>query len=62
MRVIKGEDGNFVVEDEPLTVEGEDAARLVAAMKERDEAPPNSERERFLAECDRVYRKVKSAL
>ncbi len=61
MRVRKNDDGTFVVEDEPLHVVGQDAARLLADMEKRDQAPPDPERERFLAECDRVYSKARGS-
>jgi hypothetical protein len=58
MRVTKTEDGKFVIDDEPMRLEGEAAERFLAAMKANEK--PSAEEERFLAECDRVYRTSKT--
>lgn len=58
MRVTKNSDGAFVVEDEPMRLEGEAAQQFLADMKARDQAAADPERKRFLDECLAAYRKT----
>jgi hypothetical protein len=55
MRVKKTDKGEFVVEDEPLCLEGEAADKFLADMAKRERTKDSDERRRFLAECDRAY-------
>lgn len=57
MRVAKNILGQYVVEDEPVRLDGKAAKAFLATMSE---GPVQSdERARFLAECDAVYTKAK---
>jgi hypothetical protein len=57
MRVTKSFWGTFVVEDEPVRLDGKAAKRFLASVSA---GPSESEtRTRFLAECDAVYNRSK---
>ena len=55
MRVTKNKDGQFVVENEPMRLEGEAAEKFLENMRRREETPETEERKKFLDECRRVY-------
>ena len=57
MRVTK-KDGTFVVEDEPMRLEGKAARELLTQMQKRD-AAPDLTRAKFIAECESVYKNAK---
>lgn len=61
MRITKNSQGQFVIEDEPLRLEGEAAEQFLSEMKRRDESGNDPERKRFLEECERIYRSTKRA-
>jgi hypothetical protein len=56
MRVTKNGNGQFVVEDEPMRLEGEAAAQLLREI-DADKAV-DSTRARFLAECEEAYQQT----
>jgi len=59
MRVAKNILGQYIVEDEPVRLEGKAAKKFLANMSA---GPPQSEdRSRFLAECDAVYSRSKKS-
>lgn len=58
MRVTKNSEGTFVVEDEPMRLDGQDAERFLADMKARDAEAPTSARDRFKEECASAYRRT----
>ena len=58
MRVIKTPEGGFVVEDEPMRLDGSAAERFLDDMAAVDENGPNSAHVRFLAECSELYQKA----
>jgi hypothetical protein len=58
MRVAK-KSGQFVVVDEPMRVEGKAATNLLAEIRRSDESGPDAKHQRFLAECERVYKTAK---
>jgi len=59
MRVTKNTKGQFVIEDEPMRVEGKAARTLLAEMRTSDGTADDAERKRFLAECEQIYRTAK---
>jgi hypothetical protein len=59
MRVRKNILGRYVVEDEPIRLQGKAATAFLDAMKVRDESGNTPEQTRFLSECERIYRSSK---
>jgi hypothetical protein len=59
MRVTKNLLGEFVIQDEPMRLEGEEADQFLADMKARDEAGNDPARKQFLAQCAAEYRQTK---
>lgn len=60
MRVTKNPNGQYVVEDGPMRLEGKAAREFVAQMNQRDESGNDPERKRLLEECARIYQKVRT--
>lgn len=60
MRVTKKQDGQYVVEDGPMRLEGKAAREFIAQMRQRDETGNDPERKRLLEECARIYEKARS--
>ena len=58
MRVTK-KAGQFVVEDEPIVLDGEPARKVRAAIEERDRIGNTPEQKQFLEKCERAYRNAK---
>ncbi len=58
MRVTKNADGQFRVEDAPMSLEGVAAKRFLASI-DRGSVDNTPERAQFLADCDEAYRKAK---
>lgn len=59
MRVNKNPDGTFVVEDEPMRLQGKSAREFLAQMRRRDVTGNDPEQQRFLKECERIYKTTK---
>lgn len=57
MRVTKNDKNEFVIDDAPMSLEGEAATDFVAQMKARNDAGPDSMRDRFREQCVSEYRK-----
>jgi len=55
MRVLRDAKGNYTVDDEPMRLTGESAKQFLAEMREREAAPRDERRERFLADCRDTY-------
>ena len=51
MRVIRDSKGNYTVDDAPMRLTGKPAKRFLVEMRERESAPRDERRARFLAEC-----------
>ena len=55
MRVTKNANGQFVVEDGPMRLEGKAAREFMAQMRERDATGNDADRQRLLAECAQIF-------
>jgi hypothetical protein len=55
MRVTKSSDGVFLIEDEPMRLEGEAADQFIHDMTQRELIGEDTARRSFIAECDRAY-------
>jgi hypothetical protein len=61
MRVTKNSGGGFVVEDEPMCLEGAAAKQVRVQMEKRDQTGNDETQKRFLAECEQIFRSAKRA-
>jgi len=59
MRVTKSKTGGFVIEDEPIRVEGKAAKEILARMKMSDRGAVDVAHQTLLAECERIYKTTK---